>query len=535
MAVARPDEGNGGPPRPAVPARVEIRQLSKSFPGTQALDRVDLDIAGGEIHALVGGNGSGKSTLIKILTGVYQGDEGGTIRVGDQIVDSAETTPEGARSMGIHAVHQDLGIFPGLSVAENMALGYRYETGPGARVRWRAQRRRARQLIERFEIDARPNTPMSSLRQAARTQVAIARALQVEDEEGSAGLLILDEPTASLPTHEVDLLLAMLRKYAAEGQSILHVSHRLDEVLGLADRVTVLRDGAKVGTWDAGDLDENELIGLIVGRQLDRVFPEMPKVAAAEPLLKVEKLNAGPLRDVSLEVRPGEVLGIAGLLGSGRSELLRAIFGDLRSESGEVVLGGERLRLTRPADGMGFGIAYVPENRAADAAFLDLPVAANISAANISDYWRGGHMANRKMRSDARGLMDEFLVKAAGDDAPLATLSGGNQQKVIVARWLRRKPRLLLLDEPTQGVDVGARAEIYGLVRNAVDEGAAAIVVASDFEELAHVSDRVLILREGRITAEATKQGMTAETLTQAAYAKGPSPEQSKAKETSKR
>lgn len=505
---------------PAGDPRIQIRGLSKTFPGTRALVDFDLDIRAGEIHALVGGNGSGKSTLIKILAGIYQGDPGGTVRVGELTVGSSETTPETAREMRIHTVHQDLGVFATMSVAENIALGYRYETNRLGRVRWRSQRRRAQQLIERFEIDAQPSTMLGSLSQAARTQVAIARALQAEDE-GHEGLLILDEPTASLPAHEADLLVAMLRKYAREGQSILHVSHRLDEVLALADSVTIVRDGAKVGTYVTSELDQDELIALMVGRQIERVFPAMSPVrAGSSPVLEIRGLSAGPLHDVSLTVRAGEVLGIGGLLGAGRTELLRAIFGDLPRRSGEIVLDGERLRAGAPADAMAAGVAYVPENRSADAAFPDLPVATNISLANMSDYWIAGRMANRKLRGDARTLMGEFLVKAASERVPLATLSGGNQQKVIVARWLRRNPRLLLLDEPTQGVDVGARAEIYGLIRDAVGRGAAAIVVASDFEELAHVSDRVVILRGGRVTTELKPPEISAERLTHAAYQK---------------
>lgn len=504
---------------PIEDVRVEIRNVSKTFPGTLALKDVDLDIRPGEIHALVGGNGSGKSTLIKILTGVYQADEGGTVRVGDVSMRASQSSPERARAMGVHAVHQDLGVFLDMSVAENLALGYGYETGVGARVRWRAQRTRTRQLLKRFEIDASPGTQLSTLSQAAHTQVAIARALQAQ-EQGSEGLLILDEPTASLPAHEVDVLLGMLRRYATQGQAILYVSHRLDEVLQLSDRITVLRDGSKVGTYEASDLDEDSLIRLIIGRQLDRVFPAMPEVTRTETVLDLRGLCAGPLVDVNLSVRAGEVVGLAGLLGSGRTEILRAIFGDLPREAGEVLLNGSRFDPHHPSEAMEAGVAYVPENRATDAAFLDLPLFANLSMANVSDYWLMGRMANRRMRADARRLMGEFLVKASSENALLGTLSGGNQQKVILARWLRRKPRLLLLDEPTQGVDVGARAEIYALVRQAVAAGAAAIVVASDFEELAHVCDRAVVLREGRVVGELRSDGLSAERLTSAAYEK---------------
>lgn len=492
--------------------RVEIRHLSKTFPGMRALNDVSLDLGAGEIHGLVGGNGSGKSTLIKILTGVYQGDPGGSLRTGDLELAAHHSSPEHARAAGIHVVHQDLGVFIDMSVAENIALGHGYPTVMKAQVRWSTQRQRTRRLLERFEIDAHPNTPLRSLSQAVRTQVAIARALQ-DQEEDSEGLLILDEPTSSLPAHEVQLLASTLRRYAERGQAILYVSHHLQEVLDLADRITVLRDGTKVATLESKALDEQELITLIVGREVRRVETNALQNAGGSALLELRNVSAGPLTDVSLTVAPGEVVGIGGLLGSGRTELLRTIFGDLPRHAGEIVFGEKTLSAAEPATAIAAGIAYVPENRSVDAAFMDLSVCTNVTMANIKDYWSIGRIAYRRMRSDARRLMSTFLVKASSGEAPLATLSGGNQQKVIIARWLRRKPKLLLLDEPTQGVDVGARAEIHALLRNAVADGSSALLVASDFEELAQVSDRVVVLSAGRVTGELRRPNLTAEQL----------------------
>jgi ribose transport system ATP-binding protein len=497
-------------------SRVSIRNLSKTFPGMRALKNVDLDIYAGEIHALVGGNGSGKSTLIKILTGVYQADEGGLLRVGKQSVAGESVTPAFTRAAGIHVVHQDLGVFLDMSVMENIALGRGYEAAFATQIRWSALRKRTRRLLELFEIDATPDTPLTSLSHAARTQVAIARALQGE-EEGGEGLLILDEPTSSLPRHEVQLLLSTLARYAEQGHAILYVSHRLEEVLDLANRVTVLRDGTKVGTFEAADLDEDALIDLIVGRQVDRVFPRMPAVRDKTPVLEMRSVSAGPLKDINLVLARGEVVGIGGLLGSGRTELLRAIFADLPVTSGTIVLNGALLSGQSLSDAMALGVAYVPENRIVDAAFPDLPVYENISVASLPKYWTRGKIANRRLRSDARVAMQEFLVKAASGDVMFSTLSGGNQQKVILARWLTRKPSLLLLDEPTQGVDVGARSEIYSLVRKAVADGASALLVASDFEELAHVADRVIVLNGGRIAGEVNPPDLTAERLMQVA------------------
>ncbi len=390
-----------------------IRNLSKEFPGTRALDRVDLDVRRGEIHALCGGNGSGKSTLIKILCGVYQGEPDGEISCGGIEGQADHMTPGLADQMGVRVVHQDLGVFPDLSVAENMSLGRGFETGRAGKVQWRKVRSRTKSLIERFEIPATPKTLMRSLSRAAQTQVAIARALQDQDSEHNRGILVLDEPTASLPVHEVDLLLAALRRYASEGQSILYVSHRLDEILGLTDRVTILRDGAKTGTWPTQGLSEDVLIEMIVGRQIGRVFPDMPPVTDETPILEIEDLWAGPLQGVNLRVKPGEVVGVAGLLGSGRSELCRAIFGDLAVKRGSIRLATKEVRFTHPEQAMRAGIALVPENRAADASFLDQAVYSNLSVSVIGTYWRGLRMRERSMRVDGNAL-DGQLQRQGG-------------------------------------------------------------------------------------------------------------------------
>lgn len=484
-------------------SQVEIRGLSKTFPGTKALVDVDLDVMPGEVHALVGGNGSGKSTLIKVLCGVEHGDSGsGSLRVGEHTIAADESTPEFARTAAVHVVHQNLGVFLDLSVTENIALGHGYARAAGLQVRWKAQRARAQALIDRFEIEARPDSLLGELGQSVRTQVAIARALQDQGDDPE-GLLILDEPTASLPDHEVGLLLDTLRRYASRGQAILYISHRLSEILDLSTNVSVLRDGRNSGTYTTSSLNEENLISLIVGREINRVFPPTPAVSDREVAVSVRGLKVGPLRGVDLEIAMGEVVGIAGLLGSGRTELLRALFGDLRYE-GDFELFGKPFRPRHPSDAIKAGIALVPEDRATDAAFPDLSVKENIAYSRIGRYWEKGWIRNRAMRADAEDTMDQYLVKAPGSSSPLSTLSGGNQQKVILARWLRLEPRILLLDEPTQGVDIGAREEIYGSIREAVASGASAILVASDFEELVHVSDRVVVLFDGRVSAEVT-------------------------------
>jgi ribose transport system ATP-binding protein len=519
MAVATTPLQQSAVPTADAPS-VAVRGVSKTFAGTRALDLVDIDVRPGEIHGLCGGNGSGKSTLIKILSGVYQADPGGLLVADGEEVAADHVTPADAQRLGVCTVHQDLAVFPGLTVAENFAIGAGFETDRAGRIRWRQQHKRAARLIERFEIPASPRTPLSVLTLAARTQVAIARALQAAGED-HRGLLILDEPTAALPAKEVELLLDSLRRLAAAGQSILYVSHRLDEVLDLCDRVTILRDGRRVDTRDSADLDEQGLIELMLGAAVEHSLHHEPREITGAPLLELRDVSAGPLYDVSLTLYEGEVLGIAGLLGSGRSTLLRTVFADQRRESGEIALAGSPTSFRRPIEAIEAGVVMVPENRLQDAAFTDLSVDMNGALSVIGRYWTGGRLRSGRLRDDGRDLIDEFAVKASSGQIPMSSLSGGNQQKVVMARWMRLTPRVLLLDEPTQGVDVGARADIYRLVRDATDAGAGVIVVASDFEELAHVADRVIVLRRGRVVAEVSGADITAHRLTELSIAEG--------------
>jgi len=492
-----------------------VRGLTKAFPGTVALDDVDMVVRHGEVHALVGGNGSGKSTLIKILTGVYQAD-GGVITVGDTELAASAMTPDLAYSLGIRVVHQDLAVFPALTVAENMALGSGFPLTRTRRVDWRALRARTNELIERFEINAEPGDLLGAVPVATRTQIAIARALQ--DLEGQQGVVILDEPTAALPRHEVELLLGTVRRLAADGHAIVFVSHRLDEVLSVTDRVTILRDGRRWAEHRTADLSEAELIESILGRGLESAHAHRESTSAGPVVLTIRGLDAGPLQGVDLEVRAGETVGIAGLLGSGRSELLRAICGDLSLNSGTVEIDGRAEKFADMGEAIDAGVVMVPENRLVEGAFVELTVDENVNISVLRRYWRWFGFRSRAMRRDAAQLRADFKVKAPNGDVAMAALSGGNQQKAILARWLRRTPRLLLLDEPTQGVDVGARADIHAAVRAVVDQGGAALMVASDLEELAQVVDRAVVLRSGRIVAHVPREELTAFRLNELIY-----------------
>ncbi len=499
-------------------AGLRVTNLSKHFGETAALSAVSFEVPRGQVHALLGGNGSGKSTLIKILAGVHAGEPGGHIEVGLDSVAADHITPAWSRASGLSFVHQDLGLFDQLTVAENLFAGAGYPRR-GGKIDWRAMRRGARATLERLGIAVRPDQLIGSLRPADRTLVAIARALHGR-ERFHEGVLVLDEPTARLPEPEVEMLVATLHGYSAQGQTILYVSHRLEEVFALAQSVTVLRDGRVAASRPLATLDERELIALIVGRAVAETEPMPARELSPAPLLELRGVHAGPLRDVSLTLSPGEVLGVAGLVGSGRTSLLEAVYGALPIERGTLTVDGQTTGRRSIASAIRNGLGYVPEDRVAQAAFLSLGIPENLSAGDPGRYFRRLWFRRRAEQRDAAAAIGRFGIRAPAVRAPLNVLSGGNQQKVVVARWLQRSPRLLLLDEPTQGVDVGARADIYAHIRTAVIEGGtAAIVVSSDFDELLILADRVLVLVDGRMAGEAHTASIDGHWIAQRIYA----------------
>jgi ribose transport system ATP-binding protein len=474
---------------------------------------VSFELERGTIHALLGGNGSGKSTTNKILAGVHDA-VAGTIEIDGHEFDATSFTPARAREAGLRFVHQQGSTFADLSVAENLAIGRGFETGAIGRIRWRSLHAHAGEVLKRFNVDADPGALLGELSPATRAIVAIARALQ-DQEDAHSGVLVLDEPTASLPTGEVKLLLDALRQYAAAGQTILYVTHRLDEVVEVVDRATVLRDGRLVRTLERSEIDHETLVEAIMGKRAEELL-ERPPAPLGAPVLEVTGLSGGCVRGASFSVHAGEIVGLAGLTGSGRSTLLKLLFGAIPVEAGEAILGGEPVRAHGPREAMEAGIGYVPEDRLAESAFLDMSVVENVGLTTLGVYFRRGRLDHRAERRDTRELVGAYAIKAEALDSPLGTLSGGNQQKAVLARWLRRDPRLLLLDEPTQGVDVGARVEIWQHVRRAVEGGACALAVTSDLEELPRVCDRVLVLRGGRIVAELAGGELSEHSLTAA-------------------
>jgi ribose transport system ATP-binding protein len=496
---------------------LEVAHLSKRYGATVALRDVSLTADEGTIHALVGGNGSGKSTLIKALAGVAAAEPGGKIRVGPEVVAAERMTPARARRAGLSFVHQDLGLFDVLTVAENLAGGAAYPRSRG-RIAWARMRREAQAALDSLAISVAAEQPLGALRPAERTLVAIARALRGREQLHS-GVLVLDEPTARLPEREVDALLDALRGYAAQGQTILYVSHRLEEIIDLGDRITVLRDGTVVATEERGALDEASLARLIVGHAVVRGVRRERRERNGAPVLELRSVDAGPLRNVSIALGRQEIIGVAGLVGSGRTSLLEAVYGALPVTAGDVVLDGEPFEPRSIRDSIRRGLSYVPEDRAADGAFMPLGTAENLSAAQPGRYRRGPWFGHGREHAAAAAAMRAFGIKAPGVAVPLTLLSGGNQQKVVVARWLGVKTRVLLLDEPTQGVDVGARADIHAQIRAAVDAGGAAVVVSSDVDELLELSDRLVVLASGRVVAEAETTWVDRHWLAERVYA----------------
>ena len=429
-STGEPPNLTGSAPTGEAAVAVSLKGISKVFPGTRALDRVDLDIQHGEAHGFCGGNGSGKSTLIKILSGVLQADEG-TIRIGDHELDASQIRHQAAYDLGVRVVHQDLGMFPDLSIAENMMLGSAYPMSFPTGIRWRETKRRAQAQLDRLGIAWNPLTLVRDLPIATRTQVAIARALQ--DVASDQGVIILDEPTAALPAHEVDILLDAIRQLAASGHAVLFVSHRLNEVMSLTDRVTVLRDGRVFAEHRTSELTETELIKAIIGREIESTGAQQSSAGTGHSVLSISGLRAGPLHDINLDVRTGEVVGVAGLLGSGRSELLRAVYGDLAKTAGTVTVNGRPADFTRMDQAIGAGVVMIQEDRPSEGVFADLTVDENMDISILDRYW-GGLFRHSRMQRDSDELRKRFAVKAPHGSVAMNALSGGNQQKAILAR-----------------------------------------------------------------------------------------------------
>ncbi|MPZ17861.1 MAG: ATP-binding cassette domain-containing protein [Luteitalea sp.] len=482
---------------------VEASAITKSFAGVRALQDVSFELRAGEVHALIGENGAGKSTLIKIITGAETADAGTLSVMGTRI---PHMDPATSRSLGIAAIYQQPSLFPHLSVAENIALAL--ESGHAwRRVDWRARNHHAAELLARVGASIEPARLVETLSMPEQQLVEIAKAVGAD-----AKILIMDEPTASLTGREVESLFNVIALLRGHGVGIIYISHRLEEISTIADRVTVLRDGEAIAIREVGQVARGELIQMMVGRELAAVFPKRV-VTTGDVVLEVRHLSsrAAGVDDVTLSVKEGEILGLAGLVGSGRTELAETLFGLRPADSGDILLRGVPARIASPADAIRLGIGYLPEDRRQHGVLLDMPVTANTSLANLRAVARRGLIDRALERATARRYVDQLRIKTASVSANVGSLSGGNQQKVALARWLSIEPRVLILDEPTQGVDVGSKSEIHALMQDLAEQGLAVIMISSELPEILGMSDRIAVMRAGTLSGvlareEATQQ-----------------------------
>ena len=488
---------------------VSMRGVVKKYPGVIALQDVNLSVRAGEVMALVGENGAGKSTLLKVLAGATRADEG-TIEV-DGIA-AAMTSPRDAQARGIAVIYQELNLAGDLTVAENIYVGREPKTRFGT-VDFREMERGAAELLSSLGIAISPTAIVGTLNIALRQMVEIAKALLI-----NARVVVMDEPTSSLTEGEVDTLLDLVRQLRSNGVSVIYVSHRMREIFQIADRITVMRDGGVVGVVEASTASPGDIVQMMVGRELSDLYGARvaPLNTAATPTLEVRNLKAGTLlHDVSFSVRPGEIVALSGLIGAGRSSAGLAIFGALKRLGGEILMEGKPLALRSPSDAMTAGIAFVPEDRKAQGLFLGLPVRENISSAVLRSLCRFFMVSARKDSDLAHLHARQLNLRESAIEVNAGTLSGGNQQKVVLARWLARNPKLLILDEPTRGVDVGAKAEIYQIIRTIASEGVAVLVISSELTEVLGIADRIVVMREGYdvgelVAADATERRVMA-------------------------
>lgn len=486
---------------------LRMHGIGKTFPGIRALSDVELEVDRGEVHAIVGENGAGKSTLMKILAGIYQPDEG-TIELDGVVTKLAG--PIDARKRGIGMVYQELNLVPDLTVGENIGLGH--TPAKFGFVDQRALLSKAKQVLDELDAKIDPHQVLGSLTVSQQQLVEIAKAYA-----SSPQIIVLDEPTSSLSEHEAQSLFRVVERMKSRGIAVIYISHRLREVLDLADRVTVLRDGQHIETRDVAGMTPGDMIRSMVGRDVDDVFPKRD-VPIGDVVFEVERLTrAGLFENISLSARAGEILGLAGLVGAGRTEVARAVFGLDPLDEGTIYVEGEAVSVSNPKDAVESGIAYVPEDRKRDGIVPQLSIRDNVSLAILPTLARLGWLSGRREGAVAKEQVSSLGVSPPVVERSVSTLSGGNQQKVVLAKWLAAKPRVLILDEPTRGVDVGAKADIHTIIGSLAEAGVAIVMISSELPEVLAVSDRICVLHEGRLTAEFDRAEATEQKIMQAA------------------
>ncbi|MGE5590433.1 MAG: sugar ABC transporter ATP-binding protein [Bacillota bacterium] len=491
------------------PFILELTGIHKSFGPVKVLEDVSFNLRPGEVHALLGENGAGKSTLMKILSG-FHGKDQGSIRLNGSPVEIA--TPRQAITLGIAEIYQELNLVPTLTVAENIFLGREPRHGRSRALDWAAMRQGSLEALARLGLRLDPGRRVDALSVAEQQMVEIAKALST-----NARILIMDEPTSALTQREIDSLFHVIRQLRSEGVGIIYISHKLDEVFALADRITVLRDGRLVGTYEAADLDHARVIQLMVGRELSEMYPKVA-VERGEAVLSVRGLTRRPLlADVTFDLHAGEILGVTGLMGAGKTELATALFGSAPADSGQISLQGRPVRLRRPADAISAGISLVPEDRKTQGVILNMSVQSNVTLPFLRHLRRLLFLDGARERQVAQGSIDRLRIKVRDPWQDVSGLSGGNQQKVALAKWLTHPPKVLVFDEPTRGIDVGAKTEIYRLMGELAERGIAILMFTSEMPELLGMSDRILVLHRGRVAAEFSRNEATQEEILEAA------------------
>lgn len=490
-------------------AIIECRNVSKSFPGIKALEDVDFTLRPGEVHALVGENGAGKSTLVKVLTGIYRPDSGEILLDGRRV---EFRSPVAAQAAGITAIHQEATMFSDLSVTENIYMGHHQRMKGIGLLSWGAMRRRTRALLAELELEIDPDVQVRSLSVAQRHMVEIVKALSME-----ARIVIMDEPTSALTLREVEDLFAIVRRLRDAGKAVVFISHKFEDIYGIADRFTVLRDGRFVGEGNVHETGVDEIIRMMIGRSLTQMFPKVD-VEPGEIILAVNGLSrTGVFKDVSFELRKGEILGFFGLVGAGRSEVMRAIFGIEAADAGSVQISGHEVKPSDPGAAMAQGIAYVPEDRQLQGTILAMNIRENTTLAVLDKLARRSWLNLPRERA----LTDEYgtrlEIKAESWEQAVNSLSGGNQQKVVLAKWLATRPRVLVLDEPTKGIDVATKARVHEFISLLAREGLGIVLVSSEMPEILGMSDRIVVMHEGRVTARFRRDEANQEKLLRAA------------------
>jgi rhamnose transport system ATP-binding protein len=492
-----------------VEPRFVLSGIGKSFPGVRALHNVSLSLYPGQVTALIGENGAGKSTLVKILTGIYQPDTG-TISVdGKEVVLSSAHK---AFELGITAIHQETVLFDDLTVAENIFLGHAPRTRFGA-IDWTTMRSRARQVLDSMHarhIDT--NARLKDLGIANKHLVAVARAMSID-----ASVVIMDEPTAALSAKEIEELYVLIEFLKSEGKAVLFISHKFDEVYRIADRYTVFRDGEMVGEGLLADTTQNEIVKMMVGRAVDHIFPERHPNIGATVLSVAGLSHPTEFENISFDLRKGEILGFYGLVGAGRSEVMHAIFGITRISGGKMTLEGQAIATASAADAIEMGIVYVPEERGKQGVVIGMPIFKNVSLPSLKRTSKSGVLQLKEEFDLARAYTERLDLRASSLSQDVGTLSGGNQQKVVIAKWLATTPKVIILDEPTKGIDIGSKAAVHGFMAELVAEGLSVIMVSSELPEILGMSDRVVVMRAGRIAKIFENEGLSAETLVQTA------------------